>query len=91
MKGYSFDFQNIPPGKYYLRVIEDKNNNYEWDYYSIKKKIDSERITYYPELIEVLSNWTIEDLLFDVEESVEKMFEQLMIRSIQFTIEFITK
>lgn len=75
MKGYSFDFQNIPPGKYYLRVIEDKNNNYEWDYYSIKKKIDSERITYYPELIEVLSNWTIEDLLFDVEESVEKMFE----------------
>ena len=75
MKGYSFDFQNIPPGKYYLRVIEDKNNNYEWDYYSIKKKIDSERITYYPELIEVLSNWTIEDLLFDVEESVEKMFK----------------
>ena len=75
MKGYGFDFQNIPPGKYYLRVIEDKNNNYEWDYYSIKKKIDSERITYYPELIEVLSNWTIEDLLFDVEESVEKMFE----------------
>lgn len=75
MKGYSFDFQNIPPGKYYLRVIEDKNNNYEWDYYSIKKKIDSERITYYPELIEILSNWTIEDLLFDVEESVEKMFE----------------
>ena len=75
MKGYSFNFQNIPPGKYYLRVIEDKNNNYEWDYYSIKKKIDSERITYYPELIEVLSNWTIEDLLFDVEESVEKMFE----------------
>ena len=42
---------------------------------TIKKKIDSERITYYPELIEVLSNWTIEDLLFDVEESVEKMFE----------------
>lgn len=75
MKGYSFDFQNIPPGKYYLRVIEDKNNNYEWDYYSIKKKIDSERITYYPELIEILSNWTIEDLLFDVKESVEKMFE----------------
>ena len=75
IKGYSFDFQNIPPGKYYLRVIEDKNNNYEWDYFSIKKKIDSERITYYPELIEVLSNWTIEDLLFDVEESVEKMFE----------------
>ena len=75
MKGYGFDFQNIPPGKYYLRVIEDKNNNYEWDYFSIKKKIDSERITYYPELIEVLSNWTIEDLLFDVEESVEKMFE----------------
>ena len=30
MKGYSFDFQNIPPGKYYLRVIEDKNNNYEF-------------------------------------------------------------
>ena len=75
MKGYSFDFQNIPPGKYYLRVIEDRNNNYKWDYYSIKNKIDSERITYYPELIEVLSNWTIEDLLFDVEESVEKMFE----------------
>lgn len=73
--GFSFDFKNIPPGKYFLRVIEDINGNGVWDYYSIINKKESEKIIYYPEVIEILSNWDIEDIVFDVEKSVEKMFE----------------
>lgn len=74
-KGLNFNFKNIPPGKYYLRIIEDKNRNGMWDYFSIRNKKESEKIIYYPELIEILSNWSIEDVIFDVEKSVEKMFE----------------
>ena len=72
--GLDFEFKNIPPGKYLLRVIEDENNNNKWDYFSVKNKKKSERIIYYSNLIEVLSNWSIEDLVFDVNESVEKLF-----------------
>ena len=72
--GLDFEFKNIPPGKYLLRVIEDENNNNKWDYFSVKNKKNSERIIYYSNLIEVLSNWSIEDLVFDVNESVEKLF-----------------
>ena len=72
--GLDFEFKNIPPGKYLLRIIEDENNNNKWDYFSVKNKKKSERIIYYSNLIEVLSNWSIEDLVFDVNESVEKLF-----------------
>ena len=72
--GLDFEFKNIPPGKYLLRVIEDENNNNKWDYFSVKNKKKSERIIYYSNIIEVLSNWSIEDLVFDVNESVEKLF-----------------
>ena len=72
--GLDFEFKNIPPGKYLLRAIEDENNNNKWDYFSVKNKKKSERIIYYSNLIEVLSNWSIEDLVFDVNESVEKLF-----------------
>ena len=73
-KGLDFEFKNIPPGKYLLRVFEDKNNNNKWDYFSIKDKKESERIVYYSNIIEVLSNWTIEGVVFDVNESVESLF-----------------
>ena len=72
--GLDFEFKNIPPGKYLLRVIEDENNNNKWDYFSVKNKKKSERIIYYSNIIEGLSNWAIEDLVFDVNESVEKLF-----------------
>ena len=73
-KAPNFKFTKIEPGKYYLKIFKDKNNNRKWDYYSITSKKQSETILYFEELIEVRSNWSIEDLEFNVGFVVEKMF-----------------
>ena len=57
-----FYFNKIEPGKYYIKIIKDNNENKKWDYGSILKDVGSEEIIYYKEKIEVRSNWTIEDL-----------------------------
>jgi len=69
-----FSFKSISPGKYYLRVVNDVNDNFEWDYFGIKSKRQAERVFYYQEEIEIRSNWSVEDVVFDVEETVDNMF-----------------
>lgn len=61
----SFLFKNIEPGKYYIKIIKDVNKNKKWDYGSILKDLGSEEIIYYKELIEIRSNWSIEDLIIE--------------------------
>ena len=75
--GSNILFQNIPPGKYYLRVIFDDNINNKWDYRSILSNNTSEEIIYFEKEIEIRSNWVIEDLVFDVNKSVDFLFEKL--------------
>ncbi len=41
-----FRFKNIIPGKFYLRVIEDVNDNFKWDYFGIKSKKKAEALFY---------------------------------------------
>ena len=76
-QGSSVLFKNIPPGKYYLRVIYDDNLNNEWDYGSILSNNISEEVVYFENEIEIRSNWVIEDLVFDVNKSVDFLFERL--------------
>jgi len=47
------DFISITPGKYYLRVIFDSNGNKLYDPGNYLKKRQAERVSYYPELIDV--------------------------------------
>ncbi len=47
------DFISITPGKYYLRVIFDTNGNKIYDPGTYLKKRQSERVSYYPDLIDV--------------------------------------
>ena len=75
--GSNILFKNIPPGKYYLRVIFDDNTNNEWDYGSILSNSMSEEIIYFEKEIEIRSNWVIEDLIFDVNKGVDFLFEKL--------------
>lgn len=51
------DFDLITPGMYYLRVIYDTNGNGKWDTGNYLKKIQPERISFYPEEIEARANW----------------------------------
>ncbi|UNZ00094.1 Ig-like domain-containing protein [Zhouia spongiae] len=55
-----FEFMNIDPGKYYIRVIHDTNKNGIWDTGSYLKKIQPEKISYFPGDIDLRSNWELE-------------------------------
>jgi len=55
-----FEFSNIEPAKYRVRVIFDTNGNGQWDTGNYLKRIQPERVSYYPDLIEVRANWELE-------------------------------
>lgn len=55
-------FENINPGKYKIRIIEDKNKNKIWDTGNFLKRIQPERILYYPNLVELRANWEVEEV-----------------------------
>jgi uncharacterized protein (DUF2141 family) len=56
-KEQEFSFNNLNPGKYMARVIFDENANGQWDTGNFLKKIQPEKISYYPTLIELRANW----------------------------------
>ena len=72
-----FNFINIPPGKYYLRIYNDINNNNMVDVGSILYKNPGEEIIYNENEIEIRSNWVIEDFIFDVNNTVDVLFNSL--------------
>ncbi|MBT8253946.1 MAG: hypothetical protein HKN00_02020 [Flavobacteriaceae bacterium] len=51
------DFTNLNPGKYYIRVIFDANGNMKYDPGNYLLKRQSERVSYFPEQIEVRASW----------------------------------
>ncbi|TLP73215.1 Ig-like domain-containing protein [Maribacter sp. ACAM166] len=53
----TFAFNNLNPGKYMARVIFDMNGNHKWDTGNLLKKVQPERVSYYPTLIELRANW----------------------------------
>jgi uncharacterized protein (DUF2141 family) len=53
----SFNFTNIDPGKYYVRVIYDTNGNGKWDTGNYLLQQQPEKVVYYPKLIELRANW----------------------------------
>ena len=56
-KPQTYTFNNLNPGKYMARVIFDSNKNRKWDTGNFLKKIQPEKISYYPNLIELRANW----------------------------------
>ncbi|MEM5563647.1 Ig-like domain-containing protein [Psychroserpens sp. AS72] len=52
-----FDFRNLTPGNYYLRVVFDANGNQKWDSGNYLKQLQPERISYKKEIIEARANW----------------------------------
>lgn len=55
-----FTFKNLTPSKYGIRVIFDENENGHWDTGSYLQRIQPERISYFPDIIEVRANWEME-------------------------------
>lgn len=59
-----FQFKNLNPGNYKLRIIEDKNNNGRWDQGNIKKNLKPENIIQGKEEIVLKAGWDLEDVTF---------------------------
>ncbi len=55
-----FEFNNIDPGNYLIRLILDQNGNGIWDTGSYLEKVQPEKVIYYPQSIEVRANWELE-------------------------------
>jgi uncharacterized protein (DUF2141 family) len=53
-------FMDLPPGKYYARLIVDANNNGKWDAGDYAAKRQPELVYYYPKEIEIMKNWQLE-------------------------------
>lgn len=64
-----FNFLN--PGEYMLKAIIDENNNGEWDTGILDLKQQPERVKYFPDMLNVRSNWTI-DYEWEIEEPAEE-------------------
>ncbi|MEN8798174.1 MAG: Ig-like domain-containing protein [Flavobacteriaceae bacterium] len=56
----SFEFNNIEPGIYLIRLIIDSNANKIWDTGNYLEKRQPEKVMYYPQTIEVRANWELE-------------------------------
>ena len=54
-------FENIIPGEYNIRVVEDKNENKKRDTGNFLGKIQPEKIYFNNEIIKVRSNWIIRE------------------------------
>ncbi len=52
-----FSIKHIKPGKYLIRVIADTNKNKKWDTGNYLKKLQPERVSHSPKVIEIRSNW----------------------------------
>lgn len=57
-----FEFNNLEPSKYVIRVIFDENGNGIWDTGNYLSKIQPEKVSYYPDVIDVRANWELEQV-----------------------------
>ncbi|WP_420320661.1 Ig-like domain-containing protein [Flagellimonas sp.] len=55
-----FEFNNLDPSNYVIRVIFDENGNGIWDTGSYLNKRQPEKVSYYPDVIDVRANWELE-------------------------------
>ncbi|MFK7811647.1 MAG: Ig-like domain-containing protein [Maribacter sp.] len=58
-----FEFNKIEPATYLIRVVQDTNENGEWDTGDYLKGIQPEKVSYYPKEIKMRANW-IENITF---------------------------
>ena len=61
IEGGLYSFELLDPGKYFVRLIEDPNNNKKWDTGSYLGKVQPEKVIYYWKEIDLRANWDINE------------------------------
>ncbi|MDR1877501.1 MAG: Ig-like domain-containing protein [Flavobacteriaceae bacterium] len=57
-----FNFRNLKPGKYLIRILVDENNNGFWDLADLENFIPAEKTYIYPKPVEVRAFWDINEV-----------------------------
>ncbi len=65
-------FYFIRPGKYYLRLLMDDNGNGVWDTGDYSKKLQPERVFYYPNMLELRALFEYSQDDWDINSPLEK-------------------
>jgi len=58
----TYTIEYMDPGKYLLKLIYDSNDNGKWDPGNYLKKLQPEKVSYFPKTIETRENWEIEEV-----------------------------
>jgi len=53
--------KNIPEGNYYLKAIEDRNDDQRWNSGNYGEKLQPEQVFYFPLPISIKASWDVED------------------------------
>ena len=61
LDGGLYSFELLDPGKYFVRLIEDSNNNRRWDTGSYLGKVQPEKVIYYWKEIDLRANWDMNE------------------------------
>ena len=65
-EGGLFEFKDLQPDSYLIRIIFDENNNNKWDTGNFLKKIQPEKVYYFESELKLKANWTINETI-DIE------------------------
>ncbi|MBC5774578.1 Ig-like domain-containing protein [Pontibacter sp. KCTC 32443] len=58
----NFQFRDLPPGIYLIRILVDENNNGKWDRGTGTFDKEPERVYIHPDQVEIRANWELEDI-----------------------------
>ncbi len=59
-------FKLLPAGKYLVRAILDTNKNNKWDTGNFLKRIQPEKVRYFPAIFNIRSNWHLPEESFTI-------------------------
>ena len=62
-----FVFRNVPPGRFGLRVIDDRNGNGRWDGGDVTAFRQPEPVKYWPELFKLVANFDLTGYNFQLD------------------------
>lgn len=65
--GGDIEFNLLPPGDYFVRLIDDVNGNGKWDTGNYGKHLQPEDVYYYPRRLSVRKDWTNEVRGWDID------------------------
>jgi hypothetical protein len=61
VNGGAFEFTNVNPGTYYMRLTIDANGNGKWDTGNYANHLQPEEVYYYPKQLKLRRNWDLDE------------------------------